>query len=159
MGAICSSEVARRPHGRNWSRLGRWRQPRSGMDRRPEQKVRFFGLRFGSDAGLEMIWRNAPNDRASLGQALQPAVRLESLTYGARCSQILPRWCETQIPPSHSSYLDVESYRLCGLVGTRRSLRAPSVPGERLWLGSAMPSISGWSLDRLSFPWRSTRTR
>ena len=44
IGAICSSEVARRRHGRNWSRLGRCREPRSGTDRRPEQRDRYFGV-------------------------------------------------------------------------------------------------------------------
>ena len=51
IGAICSSEVARRRHGRKWSRLGRSRQPRSGTDRRPEQRDRYFGVTLEFEPG------------------------------------------------------------------------------------------------------------
>jgi hypothetical protein len=42
--AICSSEVAERPHGRNGSRPHCCRRPRSGTDRRPEQILTFWVL-------------------------------------------------------------------------------------------------------------------
>ena len=62
IGAICSSEVARQRHGRNGSRLRRCRQPRSGTDRRPEQRDGDSGFyaRIGTVDLLVIGWlRNA----------------------------------------------------------------------------------------------------
>jgi hypothetical protein len=103
MDAFCSAEVARGPHGRNWSRLDRSREPRSGTDRRPEQRDRYFGVSAWIRTGDLVVFRisleRSPARLCRCG-AVKAATVLSTRgrDVSPQSTQILPTFCDSQIP-------------------------------------------------------------